>query len=96
MIVICLRKRPSRKLTTSLSASVRRAINRNVTRGSERTNRSRGRQRTRHEIEALQVAPGVDNVMAIAQPFKLVSRQVKPERTIVRVNGVAIGVRRWS
>ncbi len=33
----------------------------------------------RHEIEALQVAPGVDNVVAIAQPFKLVSRQVKPE-----------------
>ncbi len=45
----------------------------------------------RHEIEALQVAPGVDNVVAIAQPFKLVSRQVKPERTVVKINGVAIG-----
>jgi 3-deoxy-7-phosphoheptulonate synthase len=33
----------------------------------------------------------VDNVVAIAQPFKLVSRQVKPERSVVRVNGVAIG-----
>jgi 3-deoxy-7-phosphoheptulonate synthase len=45
----------------------------------------------RHEIEALQVAPGVDNVVAIAQPFKLVSRQVKPHRSIVRVGEVAIG-----
>ena len=51
-----------------------------VTRGTER-----------HEIEALQVAPGVDNVVAIAQPFKLVSRQVKPHRSIVRVGEVAIG-----
>ena len=33
----------------------------------------------------------MDNVVAIAQPFKLVSRQVKPERTVVNVNGVAIG-----
>ena len=45
----------------------------------------------RYEIEALQVAPGVDNVVAIAQPFKLVSRQVKPERTVVNVGGVPIG-----
>jgi len=33
----------------------------------------------------------VDNVVAIAQPFKLVSRQVKPHRSIVRVGEVAIG-----
>jgi 3-deoxy-7-phosphoheptulonate synthase len=45
----------------------------------------------RHEIEALQVAPGVENVVPIAQPFKLVSRQVKPHRTIVRVGEVEIG-----
>src|SRR5580692_11298640 len=49
------------------------------------------KQKTAYEIEALQVAPGVDNVVAIAQPFKLVSRQVKPERSIVHIDGVAIG-----
>lgn len=62
-----------------------------VTRGTERTIVAAVGSGRRHEIEALQVAPGVDNVVAIAQPFKLVSRQVKPERSIVEVNGVAIG-----
>src|ERR1700737_4738605 len=61
------------------------------TRGTERTIVAAVGSGRRHEIEALQVAPGVDNVVAIAQPFKLVSRQVQPERTIVKINGVAIG-----
>jgi len=62
-----------------------------VTRGTERTIVAAVGSGRRHEIEALQVAPGVDNVVAIAQPFKLVSRQVKPHRSIVRVGEVAIG-----
>jgi 3-deoxy-7-phosphoheptulonate synthase len=62
-----------------------------VTRGTERTIVAAVGSGRRHEIEALQVAPGVDNVVAIAQPFKLVSRQVKPERSIVKINGVSIG-----
>ena len=62
-----------------------------ITRGTERTIVAAVGSGRRHEIEALQVAPGVDNVVAIAQPFKLVSRQVKPERTVVKINGVAIG-----
>src|SRR5580698_5534579 len=61
-----------------------------VTRGTERTIVAAVGSGRRHEIEALQVAPGVDNVVAIAQPFKLVSRQVKPERTVVHINGVVI------
>ncbi len=62
-----------------------------VTRGTERTIVAAVGSGRRHEIEALQVAPGVDNVVAIAQPFKLVSRQVKPQRTIVSVGSVPIG-----
>ena len=62
-----------------------------VTRGTERTIVAAVGSGRRHEIEALLVAPGVDNVVAIAQPFKLVSRQVHPERTIVKVDGIAIG-----
>jgi 3-deoxy-7-phosphoheptulonate synthase len=62
-----------------------------VTRGTERTIVAAVGSGRRHEIEALQVAPGVDNVVAIAQPFKLVSRQVKPHRSIVRVGEVGIG-----
>ena len=62
-----------------------------VTRGTERAIVAAVGRGRRHEIEALQVAPGVDNVVAIAQPFKLVSRQVHPERSVININGVAIG-----
>jgi 3-deoxy-7-phosphoheptulonate synthase len=62
-----------------------------ITRGTERTIVAAVGSGRRHEIEALQVAPGVDNVVAIAQPFKLVSRQVRPERSVISVDGVPIG-----
>jgi 3-deoxy-7-phosphoheptulonate synthase len=62
-----------------------------VTRGVERTIVAAVGSGRRHEIEALLVAPGVENVVAIAQPFKLVSRQVKPDRSVVNVGGVQIG-----
>ena len=62
-----------------------------VTRGTQRTIVAAVGSGRRHEIEALQVAPGVDNVVPIAQPFKLVSRQVKPQRSIVNVGGAQIG-----
>src|ERR1700687_3260971 len=63
-----------------------------VTRGTERTIVAAvGSGGRRHEIEALSVAPGVDNVVAIAQPFKLGSRQTRPESSVVDVSGVKIG-----
>ena len=62
-----------------------------VTRGTQRTIVAAVGSGRRHEIEALVVAPGVDTVVPIAQPFKLVSKQVKPHRTIVNVGGVEIG-----
>ena len=63
-----------------------------VTRGTERTIVAAvGSGGRRHEIEALSVAPGVDNVVPIAQPFKLVSRQTRPQVSIVDVCGVKIG-----
>jgi 3-deoxy-7-phosphoheptulonate synthase len=63
-----------------------------VTRGTERAIVAAvGSGGRRHEIEALSVAPGVDNVVAIAQPFKLVSRQTRPQPSVVDVGGVKIG-----
>ena len=63
-----------------------------VTRGAERTIVAAvGSGGRRHEIEALRVAAGVEDVVSIAQPFKLVSRQVKPERSVVQVGPVKIG-----
>src|SRR6476619_3270953 len=45
----------------------------------------------RAEIEALRAAPGVQDVIEIAHPFKLVSRQLQQRYTIVDVSGVSIG-----
>jgi 3-deoxy-7-phosphoheptulonate synthase len=63
-----------------------------VTRGTERTIVAAvGSGGRRHEIEALCVAPGVDNVVPIAQPFKLVSRQTRPMPSVVDVGGIRVG-----
>jgi 3-deoxy-7-phosphoheptulonate synthase len=62
-----------------------------ITRGTQRAIVAAVGSGRRNEIEALQAAPGVENVVPIAQPFKLVSRQVHPYRTVVSVAGVDIG-----
>jgi 3-deoxy-7-phosphoheptulonate synthase len=63
-----------------------------VTRGTERAIVAAvGSGGRRHELQALAAAPGVSEVVPIAQPFKLVSRQVKPHGTVVNVGGVRIG-----
>ena len=61
--------------------------------GAERTvigavGKNRGR---RSELEALRVAPGVEDIIPISQPFTLVSLELQTKRTIVDVKGVAIG-----
>src|SRR5579863_5916381 len=45
----------------------------------------------RGELEGLRVAPGVEDIIPIAQPYTLVSLELKPERTVVDVAGVKIG-----
>src|SRR3984885_1619287 len=92
-MIINMRERAS-------EAEIRHVIDR-VKEAGEQAHVTRGEERTivaavgsggrRHELEALAAAPGVDGVVAIAQPFKLVSRQVKPHRTVVNIGGVLIG-----
>jgi 3-deoxy-7-phosphoheptulonate synthase len=63
-----------------------------VIQGAERTVIGAiGSNGRRSEIEALRAAPGVEEVIEIAHPFKLVSRQLRQQRTVVDVNGVKIG-----
>jgi 3-deoxy-7-phosphoheptulonate synthase len=45
----------------------------------------------RTQIEALRAAPGVESITPITAPFKLVSRQIKADRTKVHVAGVCFG-----
>ncbi|MEJ7712250.1 MAG: 3-deoxy-7-phosphoheptulonate synthase [Pyrinomonadaceae bacterium] len=61
-------------------------------RGAERTVIGAvGKNDNRPELAALRAAPGVDAVVEITHPFKLVSREIKPENTVVDVRGVRIG-----
>ena len=63
-----------------------------VIQGSERTVIGAvGSNGRRAEIEMLRAAPGVQDVIQIAHPFKLVSRQLRQQRTVVKVGRVAIG-----
>jgi len=63
-----------------------------VIRGEERTVIGAvGNSNRRAEIEALRAAPGVAEVIQIAHPFKLVSRQLRQTRTVVDVRGVQVG-----
>ena len=42
-------------------------------------------------LESLEATPGVESAVRISAPYKFVSREFKNERSLVRVNGVAVG-----
>src|SRR6202142_1147780 len=42
-------------------------------------------------LESLEATPGVERAVRISAPYKFVSREFKPERTVLRVNGLEIG-----
>lgn len=64
-----------------------------VTRGTERSIVAAiGSGGSRTALEALKAAPGVEDVVPIAHPFKLVSRQMNPARTCVKIGSVCFGV----
>ena len=49
-------------------------------------------ERHRSELEALRSAPGVEELVAISHPFKLASRDVRPEGTVIDLGkGVTVG-----
>ncbi len=63
-----------------------------VIQGTERTVIGAvGSSDRRAELQALRAAPGVEEVIQIAHPFKLVSRQLRQRSTVVSVGGVEIG-----
>src|SRR6266852_3851572 len=46
---------------------------------------------SRDAADAVEALPGVAEVVPVSRPFKLASREVIPEDTVVRLGGVAIG-----
>ncbi len=50
-----------------------------------------GEERGRPDLRLLEAVETVESVMPVQQPFKLASREVRPEPSEVRVNGISIG-----
>ncbi len=50
-----------------------------------------GDERTHHTLESLTVLPQVERVLPVQKRYKLVSRESKPEDTVVNVDGIKIG-----
>ena len=92
-MIINMRERATEEQIQHIIDRVKEAgFQAHVTRGAERCIVAAvGSGGRRHELEALAAAAGVEEVVPIAQPFKLVSRQVKPQGSVVDVGGVRIG-----
>src|ERR1700745_2549178 len=50
-----------------------------------------GDERTHHTLESLTVLPQVERVLPVQKRYKLVSRESKPESTVVNIDGELIG-----
>ncbi|HEX5131658.1 MAG TPA: 3-deoxy-7-phosphoheptulonate synthase [Candidatus Krumholzibacteria bacterium] len=61
------------------------------TRGAERTIIGVADARQGADFSPLEGADGVEQVIPITKAYKMVSREFKPQNTIVNVNGVAVG-----
>ena len=62
-----------------------------VSRGIERTVVGAIGDETKIDIEALEILPGVDNVIRVMKPYKIVSRVSHPEDSVVDIKGVKLG-----
>src|SRR2546427_12969181 len=59
--------------------------------GAERTAIGTFGTTSREAAEAVESLPGVSEVVPVSRPFKLASREVIPEDTVVAVDGVPVG-----
>jgi 3-deoxy-7-phosphoheptulonate synthase len=50
-----------------------------------------GDERGKARLQSLESLPGVESVVPILQPFKLASREVKPEKTVIKMGDLEIG-----
>lgn len=91
MIIVMSRDATEEQLTHLVEKLKERGLSAHVSKGVERTIVGAiGDERVLQAVP-LQAFPGVEQVMQIVQPFKLVSRDFKQEPTIVDVGGVKIG-----
>ena len=62
-----------------------------ISRGTERTIIGVIGEEDVLRVQPLEVFPGVEKVIPVLAPYKLVSREFKPSDTVVEVNGIKVG-----
>ena len=62
-----------------------------VSKGIERTIVGAIGDESKIDIEALEVLPGVENVVRVMKPYKIVSRVSHPEDSVVDIRGIKLG-----
>jgi 3-deoxy-7-phosphoheptulonate synthase len=55
-----------------------------------------GEERGGHRLDHLVSVDGVERVMPVLQPYKLASREVRPEGSRIKVNGIEVGGKRLT
>ncbi len=55
-----------------------------------------GDERGKGKLQSLEALPGVESVVPILQPFKLASREFRPQKTIIKVGDIEIGAERLA
>jgi 3-deoxy-7-phosphoheptulonate synthase len=53
-----------------------------------------GDERGKGKLQSLEALPGVESVVPILQPFKLASREFRPQKTVIKVGDIEIGAER--
>ena len=92
MIINMMLGATDEQITHVIAAVEQAGYNPHPIRGTERTIVAAvGSGGNRVLLEALLAAPGVEEVVPITHPFKLVSRQVQPHASAVKVRNVEVG-----
>jgi 3-deoxy-7-phosphoheptulonate synthase len=53
-----------------------------------------GDERGKGKLQSLEALPGVESVVPILQPFKLASREFRPQKTVIKAGDIEIGTER--
>lgn len=91
MIVVMERGASSEQVEHMVSRVEELGLKSHVIEGTERTVIAAVGEKREHMKESLESGPGVASVMPILAPYKVASREVKPESTTVKVLDLVIG-----
>lgn len=95
MIIVLRPEATEDNVSHILDKAEKLGLKANVSRGTERTIIGLIGPEDKLQIMPLEVFPGVEKVMPVLAPYKLVSREIKKEGSVVRIkDGVAIGGKR--